>query len=305
VHDKQVRRRRAVLALLVAASLILLTAYFGESPDSPLHSIQRGIVEVLSPVQEGASKVLSPVRDVAGWFSSTLNAKSQNTQLRRENARLTQEYDQAKYAEFQNQELEKDVALDQSDNLESYGLIAAHVIAQDPTVWFQTVEVDAGSDNGVKLNDPVIGGNGGTGDSGGLVGRVSFVGPSYSEVTLLTDYKFAVGAEVLDGQSDTGILVPQTANPDAMLLEQVPSHAPIQQGEQVVTSGFKDPSNPIVNSLFPPGIPIGTVSNADPDTLANDQEVQVAPDVDLRTLSVVQILTRATPSSTERAQVGP
>ena len=31
MHDKVVRRRRAVLAALVALSLILLTAYFGES----------------------------------------------------------------------------------------------------------------------------------------------------------------------------------------------------------------------------------------------------------------------------------
>ena len=48
-------------------SLILLTAYFGESPGGPLHTVQRGIVEVLSPIQEGASKALTPVRDVAGW----------------------------------------------------------------------------------------------------------------------------------------------------------------------------------------------------------------------------------------------
>ena len=88
VHDKQVRRRRAVLALLVGASLILLTAYFGESESSPLHTVQRGIVAVLSPIQEGASKVLSPVRDVANWVSDTLNAKSEISAARAENARL-------------------------------------------------------------------------------------------------------------------------------------------------------------------------------------------------------------------------
>ena len=70
-----------MLALLVVVSLILLTAYFGESPSSPLHSVQRGIVEVLSPIQEGASKALKPVRDVAGWFSDTFHAKSQRDQL--------------------------------------------------------------------------------------------------------------------------------------------------------------------------------------------------------------------------------
>src|SRR5438270_5729772 len=89
MHDKQVRRRRAVLGLLVAVSLILLTAYFGESPSSPLHSVQRGIVEVLSPVQEGASKALKPVRDVAGWFSSTLHAKSQVSKLQTQVHSLT------------------------------------------------------------------------------------------------------------------------------------------------------------------------------------------------------------------------
>jgi len=304
VRDKQVRRRRAVLGLLVGASLILLTAYFGESTSSPLHSVQRGIVEVLSPVQEGASKVLSPVRDVAGWFSSTLHAKSQNAQLREQNAKLRREYDSAKYAETQNVRLTKLVNLDQSANLEHYGLVAGHVIGQDPTLWYQTIEVDQGSDAGVRLNDPVVGAGAGGSSSGALIGRVSFVGPSYCVVTLLTDNNFAVGAEVLDGDNgDTGVLVAQAGDPNAMLLEGVPPHAPIQQGEQVVTSGFRDPQIPSDQSLYPPGIPIGTVSNANQDTLVNDQEVQVAPDIDLRTLSVVQILTRATPSATERAQV--
>ena len=93
MHDKQVRRRRAVLALLVGVSLILLTAYFGESADSPLHTVQRGIVEVLSPIQQGASTVLSPVKDVAGWFSDTLNSKSRADHLQNEVNKLTAKLD--------------------------------------------------------------------------------------------------------------------------------------------------------------------------------------------------------------------
>ena len=49
MHDKAVRRRRAVLVVLVAASLILLTAYFGESSDGRLHAVQRGALGTLSP----------------------------------------------------------------------------------------------------------------------------------------------------------------------------------------------------------------------------------------------------------------
>ena len=49
MYDKTVRRRRAVLGLLVACSLILLTAYFGETGGGALHSVQRGTSEILTP----------------------------------------------------------------------------------------------------------------------------------------------------------------------------------------------------------------------------------------------------------------
>ena len=49
MYDKTVRRRRAVLGLLVALSLILLTAYFGESAGGGLHAVQRGVLEVFAP----------------------------------------------------------------------------------------------------------------------------------------------------------------------------------------------------------------------------------------------------------------
>ena len=51
-----------MLALLVVSSLILLTAYFGESAGGGLHSVQRGVLEVVSPIQEGASRALGVAR---------------------------------------------------------------------------------------------------------------------------------------------------------------------------------------------------------------------------------------------------
>ncbi len=68
MYDKTVRRRRAVLALLVVLSLLLLTAYFGEAPSGRLHAVQRDFLTVVSPIQDGANKALKPVRDLFGWF---------------------------------------------------------------------------------------------------------------------------------------------------------------------------------------------------------------------------------------------
>jgi rod shape-determining protein MreC len=291
VHDKQVRRRRAVLGVLVGASLVLLTAYFGASPSSPLHEIQRGIVEVFSPIQQGASKVLSPVRDVAGWFSSTLKAKSQVTALDAEVARLQTQLAGYREALIENQQYRSVLHLDVSNGLSAYHPVTATVYARDPQLWYQTIEVDKGTDDGVQANDPVIGGTGI--NKGGLVGKVLYPEQTVSVVLLITDPTFGVDAKVESGGGYDGTLVPETGDPTQMVMEYLQPSADIQPNQMVVTSGVKDPADPMLNSLYPPGIPIGTVSGTfSQANLVNNQEVPVTPLVDLRQLSTVQILTR-------------
>ncbi len=91
MHDKTVRRRRAVLGLLVVLSLLLLTAYFGEAPNGRLHGVQRDFLTVVSPIQDGANKALKPVRDLFSWFGDTLHAKSQRNELLKQNEQLRRE----------------------------------------------------------------------------------------------------------------------------------------------------------------------------------------------------------------------
>jgi rod shape-determining protein MreC len=293
VYDKQVRRRRIVLAVLVVISLILLTAYFGESPSSPLHSVQRGIVEVLSPIQQGASKALKPVRDVAGWFSDTFHAKSKADQLKKENASLRQQLANLQAAQIQNAQLQRQVGLDNSIGISSYMPVGAHVISRDPTLWYATIEVDKGSSDGVRINNPVVG-------DGALVGKVTSVGPTFSIVTLITDHSYAVTAQVQNKAGDTGVLVPAVGNPNQLLLQNLPRQASVSPAAQVVTAGFKSGS---LDSLYPPGIPIGTVSDPNPqDDLLNNQQLQINPLADLRHLDAVQILTKPHAGS-QRAQL--
>jgi rod shape-determining protein MreC len=297
VHDKQVRRRRAVLGLLVAVSLILLTAYFGETANSPLHSVQRGVVEVLSPVEQGASTVLTPVRSIAAWVSDTLHAKTQVKRLRAQVQQLTLQLAQAKGAQFQNQQLSHLVHLDNSIGIEAYHPVTAQVIARDPTLWYQTVEVDKGSDDGVRLHDPVVADK-------GLVGEVSELSATASIVSLITDHTVSVTARVTDANGDTGELVPAVGNPNQLVLQYVqpPNPGQIQNGPQqdqlVVTAGFRSST---LESYFPPNIPIGWVAPVNEDQLFNDGQIQITPAADLRRFDVVQILTSPQPG-TLRAQ---
>jgi rod shape-determining protein MreC len=298
VHDKQVRRRRAVLGLLVAVSLILLTAYFGETASSPLHSVQRGVVEVFSPIEQGASKVLTPVRSIASWFSDTFHAKAQVKQLRAQVQQLTDELAQAKGAQLEIPQLKAQLHLDDSLAVSSYRPVTAQVILRDPTLWYQTVGVDKGSADGVRLHDPV------TAD-GALVGEVTEVSATASFVSLITDHTVSVTARVADANGDTGELVPAVGNPNQLVLQylQPPNPGQIQngpqQGQLVVTAGFR--SNAL-ESLFPANIPIGWVSQFSEDQLLNSGAIQVTPAADLRRFDVVQILTTPQPG-TARAQL--
>ena len=293
VHDKHIRRRRAVLGLLVVISLLSLTAYFGESPGSPLHTVQRGIVEVLSPIQTGASRVLRPVRDVAGWFSDTFHAKAQRDQLRRQVQELRSELAAAQAKAIQDQQLARLVGLDDSLDVSTFHAGAAHLIGRDPTLWYATIEVDKGSDDGVAVNDPVIG-------DGGLVGRVSTVGPTFAIVTLITDHSMAVAAQVQDQAGDTGLLVPAIGDPNHLIVGSLPRTTQAQVGQQVVTAGF---SSGGLRDLYPQGIPIGTVTDASETNLLNNGQLTVTPVADLRHLDAVQILT-APHGGTARAGIG-
>ena len=108
-----------MLAVLVVISLLLLTDYFGESSSSPLHRVQRGIVAVLSPVQSGASKVFSPVSDVANWVSTTLHAKTQRDQLKRQLQAADQQLASVQDEAIQNAYLSKQLGLAQTRRLQT------------------------------------------------------------------------------------------------------------------------------------------------------------------------------------------
>jgi rod shape-determining protein MreC len=286
VHDKVVRRRRAVLALLVIVSIVLLTDYFGESSSSPLHSVQRGIVAVLSPVQDGASKALSPVRDVSNWVSTTLNAKSQRDQLKTQNESLTRQLAVAKQKNLNNQQLSREFKLDQDIGVNTFDPINADVIQRDPSLWWPQVEVNAGSGAGVQVNDPVIA-------DGALVGKVSLVNGSSAEIVLITDHTVNVAAEVENRVGNAGVLEPDVGNPNALLLTELPNHASVAPGQLVVTAGFTDPSDSSdTGSLYPPGIPIGRVASFSQNELLNNGTVPVTPLASIRRFTSVQILTK-------------
>jgi rod shape-determining protein MreC len=272
-----------VLALLVALSLILLTAYFGESPSGGLHSVQSGFLTVVSPIQDGANKALKPVRDLFGWFGSTLHAKSQNAELRKQLARARRELTTKQSDERSYAELLKLYNLDKTLSIADYDPVPATVVYQSPNIWYSTIIIDKGSASGVRVNDPVI-------DSEALIGKVTRVVSDGALVSLITDSEVEVTAKI-SATGAVGILQPQVGEPGRLLMQYLSSASSVTPGDYVVTSGTVSSHG---DSLYPKGIPIGQVTSVDEQSPF--KSVNVSPLANLHNLDVVQVLTHS-PSS--------
>jgi rod shape-determining protein MreC len=294
MHDKVVRRRRAVLAVLVLLSLFLLTAYFGEGTGGTLHGVQRGAMEVLAPVQEGANRALKPFRDLFGWFGDTLDAKSERDELEKERdalrnqvATLTEENrDLSQYKGLQEQ--------NEQGGLGDFNPVGARVIARSPSSWYQTFQINKGSSDGVRVDQPVV-------NDAGLVGKIKSVSDGNASVMLLTDPEFGVSAQALRS-GEPGSVGPAVGAPGDLRFELVPNAKEVRRDELIITAGTSTSSRVSdLRSLYPRGIPIGTVKRIETGEGELDRVIHVKPVADLHNLDIVEVLTE--PHNDVRAQV--
>ena len=242
--------------------------------------MQRAVASVFGPMEEGATRALKPARDLINWVDETFKARGTNSDLKAENQELRNQLARRRAAEGENEQLRKLLGLDRAGTLAGYTPVTARVIGRSPTVWYSTATIDKGSGAGVKMNDPVV-----TGD--GLAGRITDVTHGTAEVTLITDDRSAVSARVLpDGPE--GVAEPEVGDPSDLLLDFIDKSQPIHKGQILVTAGW---SNGAISSAFPPGIPIGKVSETTVGEQQTYQRVHVTPFADIRGLDYVQVAT--------------
>lgn len=278
MYRKQVRRRRAVLTLLVLSSFLLLTITYGQSSGG----LQDGLSTVFSPLQTVADRALKPARDLVGWFDQTFEARGENDRLRDELEETRTQAVAGQEALQENAQLRKLVGLDRGPVLaaSAYEPVTGRVIARSPTVWHSAVTIDVGRGDGARVDDPVIAGE-------GLVGQVASVQPSSSQVTLITDHASAVSAKVLPSGAQ-GVVRPEVGNPEDLVLDFIASARKIGVGQTVVTAGWRARD---LASLFPAGLPIGEVTRASIVEQEASQQVHLRPYADLANLDLVQVLT--------------
>jgi rod shape-determining protein MreC len=265
--------------MLVLVSLGLITIYFRESSEGPLHTAQRLGASVLMPFEIAGERVARPFRDAAGYLSDLFDAKSENEDLRAQVEDLRKQLIQEETATQENARLRELLAyIDGPSFPDDYRGVAASVIARPPTPFRQEVVIAAGSEDGIGLNDPVV-------TEDGLVGLVTEVWSGGAKVRLVIDQESAVSGVVL-GSEATGV-VRQGATQNSLILDRVGKDALVRENDLVVTAGWQTLR---FESLYPRGIPIGTVKSVGQQDVDLYKRIQVAPLVNFDSLASVIVL---------------
>jgi rod shape-determining protein MreC len=273
-------RRRAVVIGLVLVSLALITVSFRETSDGPLHGVQNAGAAVMKPFEVAADRVARPFRDAYNWFDELTTARSENQKLKQEVRLLRQQYATAKSAQNDNVVLQRLLDYERGPNFpKDFRAVNASIIARAAPDIAQKITVAAGSQQGVRVNDPVV-------TSDGLVGKVTRVAPGQARITLLTDPTSAVAAIDLETKA-FGLVQHGAGGGTQLVFGRVPKDKIAKVGDSVVTAGTQLAA---LRDIYPKGILIGHITSVDQNDVDIFKQIQVDPFADFSSLDSVAIL---------------
>ena len=176
--------------------VVLLTLVILNLPSQTSARFKLGIGSLFLPLFGLASSS----QQLAGTTGDTLVPRREllklNDGLRRENQQLRLQAIQAQETAGENARLRQLIGWQRQA---SWKLKLARVVLRDPANWWRAVQIDLGSRDGLRVNLPVL-------TTDGLVGRVSSVSLTRSQVVLLGDPNCKVSARVENETRDTGII---------------------------------------------------------------------------------------------------
>jgi len=282
-HLIERKRNKLFLSVLLLGQLMLL-GYQVRRPDAGgVRLVRLWSVEAILPAERVSDRVVSETRNLFHGYVGLREVNRQNQELQAQVAALR----------IENQRLVEGVrelpALETLLGFQrAYGIktVAAQVISSGITADAQTLYLDGGSNAGFARNMPVI-------NPSGLVGKLSQVLGSSSQVLMITDTQSGAGVLIGDKRIH-GIATGLGAG--RIEIRDVLKDEPVAVGAAVVTSGD--------DQVFPKGIPVGTVTGMRPSIDGIFRVVELKPAVDLGRLEQVLVVTGTLPPPDQQAAQG-
>jgi rod shape-determining protein MreC len=260
-------RRSPRLLLVLVLACLTLTALDARAVDgSPFDPLRTAVHAVLGPPQRVVGSAGNAVAGAAGALGDLGSDEAER--LREQNARLRGDLVRAEATDRRLAEWE---ALLQLADAGTYQVVPARVVSAGAAFGFErTVTLDAGSGDGIAVDQTVVTG-------AGLVGRTVRVGRWSAVVLLLDDPGFGVGAR-LAAEGTLGIA--RGDGPGRLTYVQVQGGR-VPEGEGLLTTG---------SDTFVPGVPVGRVTAVDTAPGGLTSRAAVEPFADVTALDLVGVV---------------
>lgn len=262
------RRIRRVLAVLVALAFALILVSYADSGNFLLRGVRGTSDTVFGGAEHAASSV-------SRFFTRSSSDSSQVSNLQQQVTRLRAELSQAQVSKSEYAALHQMLQVAGADQVK---VVAASVIAVGQG-YQQTVSLDVGSRDGVRVGQTVLNGQ-------GLVGNVTAVSGNTSTVLLANSRSAVIGVAVTPSGQLGWVTGPgKTATGTGLMrLQMLSSAAVLAAGDQLVT-GPSASDQPYI-----PGVPIGVITKLISVNGALTEAAEVRPYVDYTALSVVGVV---------------
>lgn len=234
-------------------------------------------MDMVSPLQKGMSKALGPIKSGVGFLTDLGTARGERDRLRKQVQDLQEQVDAGKDAMRQVDQLQSMIKIKQ-DNPQ-WELMQVNVIGAPSDVWEQTIQIDAGYDDGLQEYMAILG------EDGSLVGRIVMCTSNSSVVQLITDEKSSIGAR-LQTNSEMGIV---KGEGNGVRLELLNQDAEVKTGDVVITSGM--------GGTCPANIPIGSITEISERRADLSIGIEIQPRAKLTRLERVLVVTGPKPKT--------
>ena len=186
----QSTRRRAII-LLVLTSIILITLDLQNS--SAVSGLRNIFGTIFRPVESTTRVITRPISNAWHGIFDYNDVLDENDRLREKVAQQEGATVAAAASVRLAQEL---LALNGLPTLAGINAVTAQVIGDSPTNFSQTIEINQGSESGIRVGMPVL-------NAAGLIGKITKVYGDRSVVMLITDPDFALSVKVVNSPRQT------------------------------------------------------------------------------------------------------
>jgi rod shape-determining protein MreC len=217
------------------------------------------------------NKVVGDVYTNLNVLKRYMNLGVVNDSLARENAKL-----KTTILQLQNIDTAKDVLVKDTLGVPQFTYLSARVVKNSITLRNNVITINKGTSEGILAGMPVIS------PGIGIVGYILDVSEHFSTIRSLLHKATFISVSIKKNNA-VGSLIWGDGNLDYRVayIKDIPNHYKLNVGDTVVTSNF---------SAFPPGIPVGKVTNTGISKGENFKFIEISLLNDFSALQYVYVI---------------